>query len=97
MNRIKYGWEQYGNSTHIGVIKLNNKVELEIVINIPKRKLFCTYFRRNTEKFEEKALVNADDNENKENTPKVKKIYMALVHKLLGHTEEYQTIVNLIK
>ena len=65
MNRIKYGWEQYGNSTQIGVIKLNNKVELDIVINIPKGVLFCTYFKRNTETIEEKALVNADDNENK--------------------------------
>ena len=59
---MKDGWEMDGDITNIGIIKGKNKVEFDIVINTPTGALFLPYLRRNIEKSEDKALVNADEN-----------------------------------
>ena len=66
-------------------------VKFHIVINTPKGALFCTYFRSKTQKSEQKALANADENKSEENTPKVKKS-VALAHDIFGHVVEEITI-----
>ena len=63
MKRIKDGWEMYEDSKNIGIINRKKKVEFDIVINTPTGALFLSYLGRNTEKSEDKAPVNADDNE----------------------------------
>ena len=70
---MRYGWGLYGDSETLGTIKIKKNMELNTVINTEKGALLFTYFRRNAEKYEEKALGNVDDNKNEENPPKVKK------------------------
>ena len=89
--RIKYGWELYGEITKLGIRKVKNKVEFNIVINSPKGALLCTYLKRKTEKYEEKPLANAGENKSEENPPKVNKIYVALAHEIFDSMGEYLT------
>ena len=88
---MKYRWGLYGDSETLGTIKIKKNMELNTVINTEKGALLFTYFRRNAEKYEEKALGNVDDNKNEENPPKVKKISVTLAHDIFGHMGEYQT------
>ena len=82
---MKCGWELYGNSKNIGIIKGNNKVEFNKFINKPKLSLFYIYLKSKTEISKEKALINVDENKIEKNPPNVKKIYDAVAHDIFGH------------
>ena len=82
---MKCGWGLYGSSKNIGIIKGNNKVEFNKVINTPNWSLFYIYVKSKTEISEEKALINVDENKIEKNPPKVKKIYDAVAHDIFGH------------
>ena len=82
---MKCGWGLYGSSKNIGIIKGNNKVEFNKVINTPNWSLFYIYVKSKTEISEEKALINVDENKIEENPSKVKKIYDAVAHDIFGH------------
>ena len=82
---MKCGWGLYGNSKNIGIIKGNNKVEFNKVINTPNWSLFYIYLKSKTEISKEKALINVDENKIEKNPPNVKKIYDAVAHDIFGH------------
>ena len=82
---MKCGWELYGNSKNIGIIKGNNKVQFNKVINTQNWSLFYIYLKSKTEISKEKALINVDENKIEENPSKVKKIYVAVAHEIFGH------------